>query len=690
MKTPNVARSQGSISSSKWLGRIASLFLLSLLVLCAAPTTSLGITITIDFGRQSQGCNGFGICNITTTLATAAHPMPADAQWVNGRLKLDFLTALPGGLPGLPVDQDIVLSTEASHALGYEHVTVRAGQYPIDYSTNPNGTVSPDVTVQGLVITVDIGRPSQGCSGFGICSITVGPLASTRAVEASATWIGGELQLSFLGEPADKSTTLVVDQDIVLDPATARGLGYEHVTLKAGSYPVDYSTNPHGVVKPEAFARGIIITIDCRRHCTGGFGFCGITIEPSASAAAVQTVATWDQGQLHLGFLSDPPGKTNVLVIDDDIVLNSTTAQALGYQQVTIRAGSYPVDYSTNPHGEVIPNVTALGLTVTIRIGRPSQDCSGFGLCSITIDRFASARAVATSAAWVSNRLQLSFLSDPPNMGPFFTIDEDVTLDSPTSGALGCKQVVLRAGTYPVDYSSNPHGQVNIDTARFGIIIEINHGRGTNCTGFGICSITISWSTTRSVPAIATLTDGQLTLDYLLDPPDKTNLLVLDQDVVLDDATALAMGYQHVTLRAGQYPVDYSVNPHGTVRPDVTAQGLVITIYTGRSSQGCSGFGICRITVDWLASARAVQAAATWSNGRLYLDYLSNPPDQGTLLTIDQDIVVDAATARALGYEKLTVKAGQYPVDYSTNPHGQVSPDIAGIGLRRLQHYHRL
>jgi hypothetical protein len=109
----------------------------------------------------------------------------------------------------------------------------------VDYSVNPNGQVSPDTTTQGIVITVDIGRPSSNCTGFGICRITINPLASARAVPASATWVNGRLFLSFLSAPADKTNVFSIEKDIDLDSATSRALGYEQVTLHAGDYPVD-------------------------------------------------------------------------------------------------------------------------------------------------------------------------------------------------------------------------------------------------------------------------------------------------------------------------------------------------------------------------------------------------------------------------------------------------------------------
>ena len=59
-------------------------------------------------------------------------------------------------------------------------------------------------------------------------------------------------------------------------------------------------------------------------------------------------------------------------------------------------------------------------------------------------------------------------------------------------------------------------------------------------------------------------------------------MLFNDQDIVLDSATSRALGYEHVTVLAGQYPVDYLVNPHGQLSPDVITQGQTLS-YAGLS-----------------------------------------------------------------------------------------------------------
>ena len=278
----------------------------------------------------------------------------------------------------------------------------------------------------------------------------------------------------------------------------------------------------------------------------------------SASARAVPTAATWANGRLQLSFLAEPPDKTNVLVLDEDIVLDSATSRALGYEQVTVRAGQYAVDYSVNPHGQVSPDVTAQGLIIWVKLGRQSLGCTGFGFCGMGTGNPPFDRAVQAVAGWVSGRLHLNFLADPPDMGSLLTIEQDIVLDSATSRLLGYQQLTVRAGQYPVNYATNPHGEVSPDAD--GLTIWVQIGRPIQgCTGFGLCGIgTGNPPTDRVVEAAAQWAKGRLQLSFLAEPPDKTNVFVLDQDVVLDSATARLLGYEQVTLRAGQYPVDYS------------------------------------------------------------------------------------------------------------------------------------
>ena len=576
-----------------------------------------------------------------------------------------------------------MLDSATARSLGYEQVTLRAGDYPVDYSVNPHGQVSVNATSQGIVIGVLIARAKYNCeSHFGACLVIrledAAASASARTIPAGATWVNGRLQLDFLAEPPDKTNVFTIDQDIVLDSATAQTLGYEHVPIHAGDYPVDYSANPFGQVTVSTAAQGIIIWVEIGRTSRGchGFGICAGGIELN-STTAIQATAALVNGRLQMSFLSDPTDKTNLLVIDQDVVLDTPTSRLLGYDQVTLRAGQYPVDYSLNPHGQVILNPVAQGLIIWVQIGRASQGCAGFGICRGGFGPPPDTMSIPATAAWVNGRLQLDFLSDPPEKGTLLALDADVVLDTATSRLLGYDQVTLRAGQYPVDYSTNAFGQVTLNTLAQGVTITVKVGRPSNgCNrGFGLCII-VDLDMTRAVQASAAWSNGRLQLNFLSEPPDKTNVLVLEQDVPLDTATSHQLGYDQVTLRAGPYPVDFTANPNGQVSLTAAARGPIIWVEIGRQSKGCRGFGICRGGVE-AATDRGVQAVADWVNGNLQMRFLADPPDKGTLLIVEQDVVLDSATSQLLGHGQAILRAGQYPVDYSTNASGQVGLKLA-------------
>src|SRR2546426_177838 len=146
---------------------------------------------------------------------------------------------------------------------------------------------------------------------------------------------------------------------------------------------------------------------------------------------------------------------------------------------------------------------------------------------------------------------------------------------------------------------------------------------------------------------------------------------------------AQSLGFEHLTLLAGDYPMDYSANPHGQVSLNVTAQDIVIggTFTIGRRSLNCRRFGICRveeikIEFELGSDSRTIPGGITWHNGHLEVNFLAEPPDKTNVLTIDEDIVLDTVMAQSMGFDLLTVPAGESPMDYSVNPHGQVSLDV--------------
>ncbi len=638
-------------------------------------TSRIGVSIHVEAGRRSKGCTGFGICSITIDIELAERAGGVGTLEGNV-LTVDFGKKVSGEGPMI-IDEAIELDAETARALGAKKVTVLPGAYEVDYSSNPNGTVHLNTMRIGVTIEVEVGRRSRGCTGFGICSVTIGFDFAADRTPAVGTLDGNVLTVDF-GKKVSGQGAMIIDEAIELDPATANALGARKVTILPGAYEVDYSSNPNGTVHLNTMRIGVTIGIDVGRRskdCTG-FGICSITISFDL-ATKTAGVGTLDGNVLTVDFQKKVSGQ-GPMIIDEAIELDAATAQALGAKKVTVLPGAYEVDYSSNPNGTVHLNTMRIGVTVTIDVGRRSKDCTGFGICSITIGfDFAADRTPAVGTL-DGNVLTVDFGKKVSGEGAMI-IDEAIELDAETAWALGAKKVTILPGAYEVDYSSNPNGTVHLNTMRIGVTVTIEVGRRSRgCTGFGICSITVGVDFAERTPAVGTLDGNVLTIDFGKKVSGE-GAMIIDEPIELDPATAQAFGVKRLVVKPGAYEVDYSSNPNGTVRLSVMRVGITIHVEIGRKSQGCMGFGICSITVS--AEAVAKEPSLGSLNGNvLTVEFGTKVSGEGAMI-IDEPIELDAATARALGAERLVVKPGAYKVDYSSNPNGTVHLNVMRIGI---------
>jgi hypothetical protein len=673
---------------SSLAARFSALMAIAMLAM-VVPT--LATTITVNVGRPSRSCTGFGICSITIDFAGTARSVPANAVIEGNRMMMQFAQTPPDKNEVLVVEEDVVLDAATSLRLGYKQVTVKKGTYTVNYNGNPNGTVGVDVQTSGIVIKVKLGRASQNCTGFGICEISVNWLTAEHVVQGVAALNGDMLDLDLLGTTSDKGDLLMIDEDITLDAETARAFGAQQVVIRKGQYHVDYTKNPNGHVELPVSRIGIYVEITVGRRSKGceGFGICDITVGLDFSVRAVGSSASIDGNVMTIDFLKNLPEQGNVLTIDEDIVLNDATSLALGYQHVVVKKGEYQVDYSSNPNGRVRVTVQVEGASITIKIGHPSNGCNhGFGIC-IIFDPWLSTsteRTVGGSASVKGDIFSLDFLGIAPDRGDVLTLEDDVVLDDATARRFGYQHLTLRKGQYNVDYTKNPNGHVEIPVMRYGVTIHVEAGRRSKgCTGFGICSITIGFDfSERTVGSSASIDGNMMTIDFLKNLPEQGNVLTIDEDIVLDDATSLALGYQHVVVKKGEYQVDYSNNPNGRVTVQVQTMGIGVTIKVARMTSSCvRGFGICIIIDTWLSTSsdRDVRGSISVNGDMLSLDFLGTAPEHGDLLTLEEDVVLDDATAHRLGYQHLTLRKGEYRVDYTKNPNGHVEIPVAKIGI---------
>lgn len=124
--------------------------------------------------------------------------------------------------------------------------------------------------------------------------------------------------------------------------------------------------------------------------------------------------------------------------------------------------------------------------------------------------------------------------------------------------------------------------------------------------------------------------------------------------------------------------------------PVVTqALSITITIVIGVRSEGCKGlppgkgFGLCKISIDVgmdrkAASPNTVSGSAELSGDKMVVTFNGPLPENRDVLPADEDIVLDAATSKAMGFKQVTILKGQYPINRRGGKFGSVTFNVKG------------
>ena len=108
------------------------------------------------------------------------------------------------------------------------------------------------------------------------------------------------------------------------------------------------------------------------------------------------------------------------------------------------------------------------------------------------------------------------------------------------------------------------------------------------------------------------------------------------------------------------------------------AKDVFLTVYIGYGNS-CSGFGICSIVINTsLAEAdqpsdRYVTSTATLNGDMLTVNIQKPSGSVFTSLPVREDFYLTSQAANALGYKKVKILRGEYPVDFSDNKLGTIS-----------------
>ncbi len=93
------------------------------------------------------------------------------------------------------------------------------------------------------------------------------------------------------------------------------------------------------------------------------------------------------------------------------------------------------------------------------------------------------------------------------------------------------------------------------------------------------------------------------------------------------------------------------------------ASTITITIVTGRKKLDCTGFGVCKFSIDIALGERA-KLTLSEECEKIELEFLERPRKFGDILFVDSEIELPKEAAVALGYEAITVVRGEYKMDY--------------------------
>jgi hypothetical protein len=118
------------------------------------------------------------------------------------------------------------------------------------------------------------------------------------------------------------------------------------------------------------------------------------------------------------------------------------------------------------------------------------------------------------------------------------------------------------------------------------------------------------------------------------------------------------------------------------------AANISITIYFGKP-QSCAGFGICRIIIGRAqadtapsennterARPRSGRASAAIRDNKLFINLEDRLPERASVMPVSENVTLDSATSKALGYKSVTVLRGEYGIDYSKNRFGSVAVSV--------------
>jgi len=97
-----------------------------------------------------------------------------------------------------------------------------------------------------------------------------------------------------------------------------------------------------------------------------------------------------------------------------------------------------------------------------------------------------------------------------------------------------------------------------------------------------------------------------------------------------------------------------------------------LTIVPGRPKKECTGFGICKITID-ISIGERVKATFDAESSKLDIEFIERSRKYDNVMFVDDDIEIPKEAANILGFDSMFITRGEYKMDFYRSAWGRAT-----------------
>ncbi|MFA7327640.1 MAG: hypothetical protein WC121_13300 [Candidatus Kapaibacterium sp.] len=170
------------------------------------------------------------------------------------------------------------------------------------------------------------------------------------------------------------------------------------------------------------------------------------------------------------------------------------------------------------------------------------------------------------------DKLTIDFTEYNGELDTALNLTEDLRLDYDVAKTLGGENLLIKAGTYEIDYSTNKYGTVIMSCISNGYGASCELARGSNCDpGMGACLVMFPTDKSpKQIPFVITNLDtkNKAKIEFLSELDQEGDIFNIDKDIELGSELSILLGGKKKKIIGHSYPIDYSTG-HGFVIVDL-------------------------------------------------------------------------------------------------------------------------